>query len=71
MTTGVLAGYDLLLVIWGGAWMLLGSGLMYLLHRVMVTEDREATREALAVPEASRGEAAAEPAAREPALAKR
>ena len=34
-------GYEQVLIIWGVCWMLFGTGLMYLLHRLMSAENEQ------------------------------
>jgi hypothetical protein len=38
----VLSGYGLILVVWGVGFMLLGTAMMYFLHRVMAADERQA-----------------------------
>lgn len=48
MSGFVLSGYELVLVVWGVCWMLLGTGMMYLIHRVMAADERQVESEHVA-----------------------
>jgi hypothetical protein len=55
-----LSGYELVLVVWGVCWMALGTGMMYLIHRVMAAEEQQVER-AGSAPVAQVGDQASEP----------
>jgi hypothetical protein len=37
----VLSGYEVILVVWGVSFMLLGTAMMYFLHRIMAADERQ------------------------------
>jgi hypothetical protein len=41
----MMSGYEQILIIWGIGWMLFGTGLMYLVVRVMAADSRQVERD--------------------------